>query len=132
METVLPCSFLPPPLSRSPLCFSPSFGPFCSNLIQVPREQRRVKVKGSRLQGFGSHSRENRHCRPSMKIPGSYNKSGRAVCPSVSDDPDTRGPSQSDLSSEEELSGEEGGFRFPYSPNPTTSGITSTDQTDFQ
>ncbi|KAJ8006269.1 hypothetical protein DPEC_G00126540 [Dallia pectoralis] len=76
---------------------------------RYPGSRGEVKGQGSRLQGFGSHNRENRHCRPSMRIPGSYNKSGRAVCPSGGDDPRYQGtPSQSDLSSEEELSGEEG------------------------
>ncbi|KAJ7983371.1 hypothetical protein DPEC_G00379640 [Dallia pectoralis] len=84
--------FLSPPHSPVLPFVSLLLGPSTLTSFQVPRSRGEVKGQGSRLQGFGSHNRENRHCRPSMRIPGSYNKSGRAVCPSGGDDPDTRDP----------------------------------------
>ncbi|KAJ7995087.1 hypothetical protein DPEC_G00240930 [Dallia pectoralis] len=50
-----PLFLSPPPLSRSPLCFSPSFGPFCSNLIPGTQgAEERSKVKGVDFRDSGA------------------------------------------------------------------------------
>ncbi|KAJ7996799.1 hypothetical protein DPEC_G00222280, partial [Dallia pectoralis] len=107
-----------------PFVSLPLLGPSALTSFQVPREQRR----GQRSRESTSGIREPQQGEPTLQTidedPGeaTTNQEGPFVPPVVMTPRYQGTPSQSDLSSEEELSGEEGDLDSPIPPTPPPVG----------